>query len=127
MRIFCYCRILATLSVPQYQRYRTDEAARHIRNEVRPSRLPTRKIQLVPLIQQSNQQRAEKRDKQTAPAMESARKAKCPCEQRKHDAMKQFIPWLRHQIHGNWLRPPEKQANHNPEREQRGHNTKVTG
>lgn len=127
MRIFRYCRILATLSAPQRQRYCADEAACHIGNKVGPSRLPTRKIQLMPLIQQPNQQRAEKRNSQTAPAMESASEAKCPGEQRKYGAMKQFVPRLRHQIHSNRLRPSEEQANHDPERQQRGCNTKVTG
>ncbi len=127
MRIFRYCRILATLSVPQCQRYRTDEAARHIRNEVRPSRLSTWKIQLMPLIEQSNQQRAEKRNSQTAPSMESASEAKCPCEQRKHDAMKQFIPWFRHQIHSNRLCSSKEQASHDPKCQQYGCGTKMAG
>lgn len=127
MRIFRYCRILATLSAPQRQRYRADEAACHIGNKVRPPSLPTRKIQLMPLIQQSNQQRAEKRNSQAAPPVEPASKAKCPGEQRKHGAMKQFVPWLRYQIHSNWLRPSDEQANRNPERQQRGCDTKVTG
>lgn len=127
MRILRYCRILATLSVPQRQRYRADEAACHIGNKVGPTRLPTRKIQLMPLIQQSNQQRAEKRNSQGAPPVEPASEANCPGEQRKHGAVKQFVPWLRHQIHRNRLCPSEEQADHNPERQQRGCNTKVTG
>ena len=127
MRVFRYCRILATLSVPQRQRYCADEAPCHIGNKVGPSSLPTGKIQLMPLIQQPNQQRAEKRNSQGAPSMEPAGEAKCQSEQRKHGAMKQFVPWLRHQIHSNWLRPSEEQANYNPERQQRGCNTKVTG
>ena len=126
-RILRYCRILATLSAPQCQRYRTDEATRHIRYEVRPSRLSTWKIQLMPLIEQSNQQRAEKRNSQTAPAMESASEAKCPCEQRKHHAMKQFIPWFRHQIHSNRLCSSKEQASHDPKCQQYGCGTKVAG
>lgn len=127
MRIFRHHRILATLFAPQCQGYRADEAACHVRNKVGPTRLPTRKIQLMPLIQQSNQQRAEKRNSQTAPVMKSASEAKCPGEQRKHGAMKQFVPWLRHQIHCNRLRSSNEQATHNPERQQRGCNAKVTG
>lgn len=125
--VFRYCRTLATLSAPQCQRYRANETPRHIRNKVSPPRLPARKIQLMPLIQQSNQQRAEKRNSEAASAVESASEAKCAGEQCKHSAMKQFIPWLRHQVHSNRLLPSEEQANHNHERQQHGCDTKVAG
>ena len=81
----------------------------------------------MPLIQQANQQRAEKCDSQTVPSLESAGEAKCTGKQRKHSAMKQFIPGLRHQIYSNGLRPSKKQANQNPKHQQNGCGTKVAG
>ena len=127
MSIFNHSRILTAYSTPHHQRYGSDQAAYRIRDKIRPPSLSTRKIQLMPLIKQTDQQRAGKCNDQPAPSVESAREAKRPGEQRENNDVKQFIPWCGYQIYSNRLRSPEEQANHDPECQQHGCDTKVTG
>ena len=115
----------AIVLITPYALYRqqccTDSAAHRIRYQVRPSRLPAGEIHLMPLIKHANQQRAEKCEDQPLPIRQSARHANCPRQQGENNAMNQLVPRGRYQIYSNRLRSSDKQADHDPECEQHGH------
>ncbi|SOD40098.1 hypothetical protein SAMN06298226_0342 [Nitrosovibrio sp. Nv4] len=112
--------VLTAPYTPYGKQRSTSEAARYVCREIQPSCMPAGQIHLMPFIKHTDQQRPQKRDDQSAPSRQAASNANCPGEQRKNSTVSQFIPWRRNQVHGDRLRPSNKQADDDPERQQHG-------
>lgn len=100
------------------QQYGTDNAAHHIGYQVRRSCLPAGQIHLMPLIKHTNPQRAEKCEDPSLPIRQSARHVR---QQGENNAASQLVLRRMYQLYSNRLRSSDKQADHDPKREQRGH------
>lgn len=115
------------LFAPEYQKCYTYETANRIRQQVIPTGMTTRKIDLMPLIQHTDQQCADNCDDQPARPLQSAGQSDTTGKHGEGYSMKKFIPWCGNQIDGNRLRSPKKQIQNYHHNQHRSCDTQEVG
>ena len=105
-------------SAPEHQKCCTCEAANQIRQQIIPTGMAARKIDLMPFIQYANQQCASDCNDQPAIPLQSDSQSDTTGKYGEDCAMKKLIPRRGEQINGNRLRTPKKQIQYYPQHQQ---------
>gem|GEM_PF-5807767 len=123
--MFVWLTVPFRRSAPEYQKCCTYETANRICQQVIPTGMAARKIDLMPFIQHTDQQCTRNCNDQPARPLQSAGQSDATGKYCEGYTMKKFIPRCWEQIDGNRLCSPKKQIQNHRQHQHRSSDTQV--